>query len=208
MKLHRNTVWLIPLAIVVTFPLWSVPIGDFLTPRGGFDPELTNSTTPTRDFNMETVKILQNQDGVKTALIRADTARTGEISDILLMENVDADIFDEDGNITRIVAKHGKYNTNTEILILTDDVVVNKTRDKQFLYTDLLNYNSKKRTINCPGKTRLEGEDVEIDGGSLDYDVKTASYVIGSGVTCVLNGFIAQEPAPPSPSPDSSNEQE
>jgi len=195
MKYHRNTVWLIPLVIAVTFPLWSIPVGEFLTPRGGFDPKLTNTAKPvTHDFNMETLKFLQNQNGQMTALIRADSARTDRNSDILLLENVDTDIFDEDGNITNVVAKRGKYNTTTEKLTLINDVVVNKTLDKQFLYTDLLHYDSKERTINCPGKTRLEGEDVEIDGGSLYYDINAGSYVIGKGVICTLKGFSAPEP--------------
>lgn len=190
MKFHRNTIWLIPLALFVTYPLWSIPVGEFLTPRGGFDPALKERKANTRTFNLDKVKILQNQDGKKTALIRAKHARTGETPDILIMENVDADLFDEDGNITNIVARTGKYGTVTKILTLIDDVVVNKTQDKQFLYTDLLHYNSEERTINCPGQTRLEGEEVTIDGGSLDYDIKSQSYVIGKRVKTVIRGFV------------------
>jgi len=189
MKFHRKAIWLVPLLLLVTFPLWSIPVGDFLTPRGGFDKDLKTGKSKIRKFNMDKVKILQNQKGKKTALIRAARARTGETEDILLMENVDADIFDEDGNITNIVAKHGKYNTVTKMLTLIDDVVVNKTNDKQFLYSDLLYYDEEKRTVSSPGKTRLTGEDVEINGGSLDYDIPTGSYVIGNRVHCILNGF-------------------
>ena len=194
MKFHRNTVWLVPLAIIVTFPLWSIPVGTFLTPRETVGQKQVIKDAPTHDFTMETVKILQNQNGVKTAIIRADNAKTDKHSDTLLMEAVNAEVFDEDGNITTIVSKTGTYNTTTEILTLTEDVVVNKIKDKQFLYTDLLQYHSKKRTVHCPGKTRLEGEDVEINGGSLDYDVTTNSYAIGNRVHCILNGFDEQEP--------------
>ncbi|MGW8193225.1 MAG: LPS export ABC transporter periplasmic protein LptC [Desulforhopalus sp.] len=189
MKFHRNAIWLVPLLLLVTFPLWSIPVGDFLTPRGGFDEELRTGKSPTRHFNMDRVKILQNQKGKKTALIRAAKAQTGKTEDILLMDNVDADIFDEDGNITNIVARHGKYNTITKILTLIDDVVVHKTEDNQFLYSDLLYYDEEKRTVSSPGKTRLKGDDVEIKGGSLDYDIPTRSYVIDNRVHCILNGF-------------------
>ena len=190
MRLHRNTIWLVPLLFLVTYPLWSIPVGDFLTPRGGFDPALKDRNVKARTFTLDTVKILQNQDGKKTALIRAKHARTGKTPDSFIMTSVDADIFDEDGNITNIVAKTGEYDTITKILTLIDDVVVNKRVDKQFLYTDLLHYDSNQRTINCPGQTRLEGEDVTIDGGSLDYDIKSQSYVIGKRVKTVLNGFV------------------
>ncbi len=190
MKFHRNTIWLIPLFFIVTFPFWSTPVGNFLAPRGNFDPSPKNQQSTTNNFNMDSVKILQNQKGKKTAVIRAKEAHTGEDPDVLIMETVNADLYDEEGNITNIVAKTGKYNTTTKILTLIDDVVVNKPRDKQVLYTNLLLYDSERRTVHCPGKTRLEGDKVEIDGGSLDYDIKSQTYVIDKRVHCIINGFI------------------
>ena len=71
MKFHRNTIWLVPLLFIVTFPLWSVPVGKFLSPRGSFDPGPNQQQPDTQNFNMDTVQILQNQKGKKTALIRA-----------------------------------------------------------------------------------------------------------------------------------------
>jgi LPS export ABC transporter protein LptC len=190
MKFHRNTIWLVPLSIIVTFPLWSIPVGNFLTPRGDFAPAQNNQKSNTHNFNMDTVKILQNQKGKKTAFIRAKKAHTGEDPNLLILEIVSADLFDEEGNITNIVAKTGKYSTTTKILTLIDDVVVNKTQDKQFLYTDLLVYDSEKRTVNSPGKTRLESDKVEINGGSLHYDIRSETYLIDKRVHCIINGFI------------------
>ena len=196
MKLHRNQVWLIPLLLILTYPLWSIPIGKFLTPRGGVPAQTVIKKTNQHNFRMESVKIMQNQNGKKTAMIRAKSARTGDDTDILILETVDADIFDEDGNVTHIVSKTGKYNIKTKALTLSGDVVVNKTRDKQFLYTDLLHYNSEKRTVNCPGKTKLIGENVSIDGGSFDYDINSSRYDIGGRVLVDLEGFSAPAPAP------------
>lgn len=190
MKFHRNTIWLIPLLIIVSFPLWSVPVGNFLSPRSGIDPEPSRQQPDTYNFNMDTVQILQNQKGKKTALIRADKAHTGEDPDVLVMETVDADLFDEQDNITNIVAKAGEYSTTSKILTLTNDVVINKTQDQQFLYTDLLIYNSGQRTVTCPDAIRLEGKNIRIDGGSLDYDIADGTYVIGKRVHCVIDGFI------------------
>ncbi len=193
MKLSRNIVWLVPLFLLVTFPLWRIPVGSFLTPRGGFDPDIKNhSERGTHNFNMDSVKILQNQNGVTTAIINAESARTDDNPDIFILEKVDADLFDEDNNVTHIVSQTGQYNTLTKMLTLIDDVVVNKTYDNQFLYTDLLYYDSDKRTVECPDKTRLVGDDVEIDGGNLHYDIKTAKYDIGGRVFVLLNGFIEQ----------------
>lgn len=190
MRLHRNTIWLVPLLCIITFPLWSPPIGRFLTPRGGFDPDINKKPTATHNFSMQTVKMLQNQEGRRTALIRAEQAHTAtDNNDILILEKVDADVFDEHDNVTRITAREGQYSLVTKILTLSGDVVVNKTTDGQFLYTDLLHYDSEKRTVHCPGKTRLKNEDAVIDGGSLDYDIKTEQYVIGNRVKTLIQGF-------------------
>ena len=190
MKFHRNTIWLIPLSIIATYPLWSIPVGNFLAPRGGFDPPQELEQPDTHTFNMDTVKILQNQKGRDTAIIRAAKAKTGQDPNVIIMELVNADLFDEQGNITKIIANLGEYSTTEKILTLIDDVVVNKTLENQFLYTDLLYYDSEQRTVHCPEKTRLEGDKVVIDGGSLDYDIKSGKYVIGKRVSCVVNGFL------------------
>ncbi|EKD38706.1 MAG: hypothetical protein ACD_75C00636G0004, partial [uncultured bacterium] len=50
MRFHRNTIWLVPLLFILTFPLWSPPIGRFLTPRGGFDPDLNKKPPDTHNF--------------------------------------------------------------------------------------------------------------------------------------------------------------
>lgn len=197
MKLHRNIIWLVPLVLLITFPLWSIPVGTFLTPRGGFDPDIKKGPVKDHDFNMETVRITQNQNGRKTAFIRAASGSTGDNPDILLMEEVDADIFDEEGNITKVIARRGKYNTATELLILIDDVVVDKTSDNQKLYTDLLHYDNIKRTVHCPGPTRVEGNNVTIDGGNLNYDIQTQTYQMSNGVLCVVNNYsVVPEPEP------------
>ncbi len=191
MKLHRNTVWFIPLLFIVTFPLWSIPVGHFLTPRGGIAPNLNQESVDKQNFNMQTIRILQNQKGKDTAVIRAEKARTSPSDlDLVIMEKVNAEIFDDGGNITHIASQSGEYKMAARTLTLIKDVVVNKTRDKQFLYTDLLHYNSEKRTINCPGKTRLKSEEAEIDGGSLEYDINSQTYVIGKRVKCLIKGFI------------------
>jgi LPS export ABC transporter protein LptC len=191
MKLHRNSVWFIPLLFIVTFPLWSVPVGDFLTPRGGIAPNLNQEAVEYHNFTMQTIRILQNQKGKDTAVIRAEKARTNPSAlDLVIMEKVDAEIYDDGGNVTHITSQSGEYNLAAKTLSLIKDVVVNKTRDQQFMYTDLLHYNGEKRTVNCPGRTRLKSEEAEIDGGSLDYDISSQSYVIGKRVKCLIKGFI------------------
>ncbi len=191
MKINRNTIWLIPLALLVTFPLWSIPVGDFLTPRGGFDPELNKETADQQNFTMQTVTILQNQKGKNTAVIHAANARTNPSDlDVAILDKVDAQIFDNEGNITKITARSGEYNMMHKILTLIKDVVLYKPQEKQFMYTDLMVYNSGTHTVNSPGKTKLKNENAEIEGGSFDYNITDQTYIFGKRVKCLINGFI------------------
>ena len=36
----RNLLWMLPLLLLVSSPLWVPPLSDFLTPRGGYNPKL------------------------------------------------------------------------------------------------------------------------------------------------------------------------
>lgn len=191
MKIHRNTIWLIPLAFFITFPLWSGPVGDFLTPRGGFDPDINKESIDRHNFSMQTVTILQNEKGKDKAVIHAANARTNPNDlDIAILDKVNAEVFDGKGDRTLISSQSGEYNMITQVLTLTKDVVLNKTQDKQFLYTDLLIYNGLQHTVTCPTKTKLKSATAEIDGGSLDYNIASQTYVISKKVKCLINGFI------------------
>jgi LPS export ABC transporter protein LptC len=191
MKPGRNTIWLVPLFLLITYPLWSIPVTSFLAPRGDYDEETGGEEDTSHSFNMQTVKILQNQRGKDTAVIRATEAMTTDTPDVYLMMDVDADLYDNEGKITNVVAETGEYNSVSKLLTLRTDVVVNKIEKKQLLYTDLLYYSGADRTIRCPEKVKIVGEDVLIDGGSLDYDIKTKTYDISNRVHCILNGFVA-----------------
>jgi LPS export ABC transporter protein LptC len=186
---QRNMIWLIPLALLISFPIWKPPLASFLTPRGGYDPAYANLDTDTHNFTMDSVRIQQIHSGKKSAEIRAENARTGEKPDEYIMTKVDTDVYDNEGKITNITADRGIYNVETKQLTLIDNVVIHKTSDQQSLYTDLLYYDDEKRTVWCPGATRMEAEDAEIRGGSLRYEVESGKYEIGGRVHCLIEGF-------------------
>ncbi|MBU3983803.1 MAG: hypothetical protein KJ985_10115, partial [Proteobacteria bacterium] len=54
----RNFIWLVPFALLLTFPLWRIPLTAFLAPRGGYNPALAENRQNAHDFTMNTVHIL------------------------------------------------------------------------------------------------------------------------------------------------------
>lgn len=189
---RRNFLWLIPLLLLITFPAWRMPLASFLEPRGGYDPEFGKGDRDKHNFILEDVIIIQNKTGRKTAEVRAERALTSDTPNEFELTSVVTDIFDESNEKVNIRAETGIYNTDTRQLTLIDNVRVNRAAQNQKLFSDLLYYNDTSRTINCPGKTRLTGNNIEINGGSLDYNIATNQYSLGGRVFVTITGFTQQ----------------
>ncbi len=188
LQFRRNAIWLIPLLLMITYPLWSIPVGNFLAPRDG-DEQLAVSQKE-RNFNLQGVKITLNRNGMKTAFILSSNARTGP-ANTLIMEDVTAELYDKNGKATRILAKQGVYNTKSERLTLKKDVVIHKKADQQVLYTQLLHFDNAKQTVQCPGTTRIVAKGATLNGGSFNYDIKSATYVLEKPVRCEFTEFTS-----------------
>ena len=184
----RNLLWIIPLLLLISFPLWQVPIKSFLEPRGGYDPNFGKRDQNIHDFIMEEVLIIQDQLGEKTAEVRADSAYTTDVPNEFELTAVDADLFGKNGELVKIKAEKGLYNTDTRKLTLIDNVHVTRELENQHLYTERLLYDDAERTIQSPVATRLTSDKLEIKGSSLDYDLTTNQYKVGGRVYCIIAG--------------------
>ncbi|MEE4165760.1 MAG: LPS export ABC transporter periplasmic protein LptC [Desulfocapsaceae bacterium] len=183
----RNLLWIIPLLLLVSFPVWRKPLASFLEPRGGFDPGFGKQDQNVHDFVLEEVVIIQDQLGKKTAEVHADSAYTTDIPNEFELTAVAAELFGTDDEPVEIIADKGLYNTESRKLTLQQNVRVSRTIENQHLFTELLYYYDDKRTIHSPVSTRLVGNNLEITGSSLDYDITTNQYLIGGRVHCVIS---------------------
>ncbi|MDR3631582.1 MAG: LPS export ABC transporter periplasmic protein LptC [Desulfocapsaceae bacterium] len=186
---RRNSVWLIPLVLILTFPFWQAPVARFLAPRGGYDPEFANRKTDEHHFVIENANILQTDKGVKTADIRAARALTGTRPNDFLLEAVNADIYSDNGEKTNVTARNGLYNTVSRQLVLTTKVIAIREKDNYRLYTDRLDYNDNTKKVICPGTTRIAGNGVEIIGSSMTYSLLQNTYDVGGRVHASMQGF-------------------
>ena len=186
---RRNYIWLVPLLLAVTYPLWRIPLASFLAPRGGYDPAYANMKTNVHNFVLQSPTIFEFKNSKKTAVINAEKAYSSPNPDEYILEKVSADIFNLHGEATHIVAQKGIFHGPTSMLSLSDNVVVDKKADNQQLYSELLYYDDNKRTVTCPGQTKLVGDDIEINGSSFFYSIENGEYIIGGRVHCIINGF-------------------
>ncbi len=194
---RRNLIWLIPLFLALTFPLWRPPVASFLSPRGGYDPSLANRKLDEHNFKLENVHIAQSEHGKITLEIEAESAYTGKNKDEIEMETVDAVITSASNEQTFVTARKGILDKKGAILTLVEEVVVMKPKDKFELYTELLIYNDKTGIANSPGKTQVIGEKIEITGNNLIFNTTTNSYDLSGRVHCKLANFSAPDSTAP-----------
>ncbi|MFV0435845.1 MAG: LPS export ABC transporter periplasmic protein LptC [Desulfopila sp.] len=187
---RRNYIWLAPLALLVTFPLWRQPVGMFLAPRIPQESPRKAVDNKRQNFTMQTVRILQSKNGEVSTEIRATRAFTTDTPDEYRLEMVDADLYNARGEPTNITAEQGVYNGTSQQLTLIDNVVIFKQSNEQRLFTDLLYYDEGKQLVYCPNATRLVGKDVEIAGTGLTYQMALGTYELGGRVHCLLQGSI------------------
>lgn len=185
----RNAIWIIPLALFLTFPWWKTPFASFLMPGG----DLSDSSDNTKkeegyNFTMDGITILQSEDDQDTAVIRARLARSTETVNEYVLEKIDADIVDGQGNITNVLAETGSYNVDLKKLELMDSVVITSRSDNYTMKTDLLYYEGATRIIYCPRETLLQGDGIVISGSSLHHDMNSGKYTLGGRVHCILAG--------------------
>jgi len=184
---RRNAVWLVPLALAAAYPLWYGVLAGFLAPRGGFDPSDVKTEKESYIFRLKMPVIFEYKDGRQSTVIRAQTGYSTEKPDEYVLEAVDADIFNDHGDITHIAAKKGIFHSSEKLLTLTDNVIIEKKGDNQRLYSDLLHYDDKKQTVTCPGPTRLVSDSIEVTGSSFFYDVGAKRSEIGGRVNSLIN---------------------
>ncbi len=194
----RNLVWIIPLLGTLSFPLWRIPLKKFLTPRGGYDPSYASVDKNAHNFRMDSVTIIQNNEGRTTATIHAATAHSTPQPNEFILEDVRADIFNTIGETTSIVAKKGILKTDQKTLTLKKNVVVSRIEQHQQLFSEFLYYDDEQQIIQCPGTTRIQGAAFGIEGSSLRYDISNGFYEMGGRV----HGIIAEG----SPSSDDTQE--
>lgn len=190
----RNITLFIPIFFAITFPIWKAPLASFLSPRGADKNSAATADNRTaNDFSMNTVQILQSQDGKKSAIIRAESAKSGGNANELFLYKVNADIIGKNDRLTNVAAQEGIYNVITKILLLKKDVIIQREEGKQIMYSDRLVYSDNDGTVISPGTTRFVGPEFDIIGGRMKYDIKQDSYRLNKRVKCVIGGLLQDD---------------
>ncbi|MFH7324869.1 LPS export ABC transporter periplasmic protein LptC [Desulfurivibrio sp. C05AmB] len=183
----RNLLWLLPLLLLLTWPLYGGLVRSFLAP-----PQIRESAIGEREaapeqlFALEEVRFFQEIAGVRQWRIDSDQMRTGESEDELLLAGVEAFFFRNGREQIHIVADRGRYDAVGEILDLEDNV---RLLDQAgfSLATPALSYHEKEGRVSSRAGVEIRTDDIRVRGQNLDYDLVAGRYILTGNVNFVMN---------------------
>lgn len=184
----RNLLWLLPLLLFVTSPLWQPPVSAFLAPRGGYTANLAQprEESSMHDFIMDRVAITMTSQGVEEWQIDAERAFTGTHEHEIDMEDVKAMYIGKKKEPINIESRKGSYRIDTRFLVLTDHVRVTKPTKDQVLLSERLEYDDTTKKLISPGKVFIQAPDMKIDAGHMNYDFSSEGFDFTDRVKVIL----------------------
>lgn len=177
----RNILWLLPLLLAMSWPAWGGLLVEFLTPRGSFETA-TASESRGKTFTMEEVLFKQFSQGIEDWRIVTSrlSSRPGS-EDLMQMEAVDAQLFEDGRGKFHIVSRNGAYDMKKQLLTLSDQVRVEST-EGYTITSSLLRYDDRQKEITTEEKVIITTDDMVIKGTGLRYNMETGAYRVGGRV--------------------------
>ena len=188
MKDPRNLLWILPLAALLTLPLWKPLASDFLIPErtatGTTVSALSNSGALPATA-MEGVYFEQSKNGVKEWLITADRLYSTENDSDMRFEDVNALFVGDAGNNeeTRIRGRTARYNADSRQLTLLGKVVIQNQKGYE-MQTESLEYADVDKKISTTSPVHVRWDNIEVSAKSLLYDTATGNYSLEGNVVC------------------------
>jgi LPS export ABC transporter protein LptC len=183
MSFKRNSIWILPLLVILTAPLWWTKAGDLLKPRGG-EASLQPAAPPDgqiRTFVMDRVVLTHIRVGGDKFTVKAAHVRSGIHAEVLEMEEIEARLTGPDGRSTVLTGGEALYDTKRQIITVLDRVRV-RTPNGQLMKTEALRYLVRFRKVKTAEDVWLGDEKLQVTGGNLLYDLIDGNFRVGGRV--------------------------
>ena len=180
---YRNILWLLPVILLLSWPIWGGAFTRVLLPRGGLAAHLAvpQATTTGAGFSMEGVSFSQLKNGVRDWQIQAKQLYSGEDQDKMQLVAVEAQVFKNAQRRFVITGQEGEYNSKKKILTMRNSVKV-QAENGMLIQSDNLSYDDKTRKIRSMSPVQVTGKGMELRGKGMTYDMQKDSYDVSGRV--------------------------
>lgn len=190
LKDPRNLLWLIPLAALLTLPLWKPIAADFLSPvrKQAVSPETSIASPRFRSSSeMTGVQFEQSKDGAREWLLQASRLSSTEDDANMEFEDVKASFFGAAGasEETRIRSDRAMYDAETRMITLHGKVFIQNDEGYE-MQTEALEYLASEKKIRTTSAVNIMGENIAVSGNRLLYDIASGDYRLDGNVVCRL----------------------
>lgn len=180
---YRNILWLLPVALVLSWPILGGSITRLLAPRGGLATSLAGPPAAGigAGFSMEGVLFSQLKNGVRDWQIQAKQLYSGADQDTMQLITVEAQVFKNAERRFVITGQEGEYNNKKKILVMRNGVKVQA--EKGFLIqSDSISYDDQARKITTKAPVQITGKGMDIHGKGMAYDMQKDAYDVSGRV--------------------------
>ena len=183
MDLKRNSVWILPLLLILTGPLWWAKAGDLLKPRGGVVVVNRDSLDPqTHTFVMGQAVFTSYINDREEFVLKAAHVRSGMHEEQLELEDVKAEFAGKDGRSTVMTGGEAYYDKDRQVITVIDNVRI-QTPDGQLVKTEALRYLVRYRKVKTAEDVWLGDKSFQVRGGNLFYDLVDGNFRVGGRVS-------------------------
>lgn len=188
LKDPRNLLWLVPLAALLTLPLWKPFAAKFFNPAHQETASPVTSLTNLRALNssdMTGVQFEQNKNGSREWLLTASRLSSAEGDPDLRFEDVMATFFNtsNEKEEAHVKGRNASYNTDTQKMTLEGSVVIKNDAGYE-MQTDSLEYLAAEKKIRTTSAVNIKGSNIAVSGNRLVYDTVTGNYSLAGKVVC------------------------
>lgn len=185
----RNLLWILPLLLLATYPVWQPVTADLLKPRtvsGGRPEQIAGGEPGSSKIDMGEVELSQQVNGAKEWRLHAVHLVSSAADTLFDLEEVRVLFYGDQGETTEpvtITGDRGRYDTQAQILTLADNVEV-KTADGKVMRTQHLRYLTGLRILKASAGVHMAGANFDVRGNNLTYNLAAKSYTVAGGVFC------------------------
>jgi len=187
-KDSRNLLWIVPLVLLLVYPLWKPLAVGFLKPERVKSMQSSTSLRNPHTLSsseMDGVRLEQSKNGRQEWFLTAGHLNSRESDSKMEMTDVNARFFDGEGKdeAAHIRSRKAIYSSDTGLLILLGSVLV-QNRQGFEMRTESLEYTAADQKIKTTSKVHVTGENMEVNAGRLLYDLTTGNYSLEGNVVC------------------------